>query len=261
MKFFRFIIIVVYCLFVSVSFAQTREKAELDLLKSFKHLNTLIQQKFTDTTGAILDSLNSDDFDIKLADYLQKYPNTIQPFDSLNNEGLAIAASDDGQIKFYTWDSGTGGQQHALNNLCQYKTANEIKIVNSIGAQPYGGPAYIDNIYHFSAADNNYYAVLWRNAVGIKDNYRGIMIFGIQNDSLNTDIRIIKTGTGLHSFLSCYFQNANHNSDGGENAVTEITFDPKKKIIKLPLIDENYQPKSKYIVYQFTGKYFERVKS
>jgi len=248
------------CFVSSGLFAQTPKEIETDLLKSFKQIDYWAVQKSDDTTGTIMDSLFSanEDFNSKLGDYAVKCPFTINlPFDSLINAGLTIVNSDDGKLRIYSWDANTGGDQHDISNIFQFKTSTGTDTLSNVPVDPYGTPADIDKIYQFEINGKTYYPIIYNMVVGIKFIYKGIMMFGIEKGKLNTDVRLIKTKSGLHNHLNCYIESSiNDRSD----AISEITFNPKTKTISLPLIDENDRATNKVITYKFTGQYFEKVK-
>jgi len=78
----------------------------------------------------------------------------------------------------------------------------------------------------------------------------------IENDNLNDNVKLIKTGTGLRSKLefSCI-------EDYQGNDATEILYDEKSAILKIPVVLENGKANGNYLTYKFTGQYFERMKN
>src|ERR1700744_5533359 len=137
----KFCLLLLICLSGGGVFAQTPKAIEDDLLPSFQKIGYWYLQKADDTTGDVLDSLGAvnGDFGVKLANYVTKYPFTLKfPFESLISAGLDITSSDDGNLRVYSWDTGTGGDQHAISNIFQFKTENGTDTLSDVPADPYG---------------------------------------------------------------------------------------------------------------------------
>lgn len=82
---------------------------------------------------------------------------------------------------------------------------------------------------------------------------------GTIDDGKLNDAKIIKTRSGLHDGLHCDYDlgsvvNVEYNKRPAPR------FDEKTNTIYLPMIDGNYKMTNKFILYKFTGQYFERVK-
>jgi len=251
------------CFFASLTlFAQTPKAIEADLLGRIKKIDYWAMQLNNDTTGLALDSLSdvNSDFGNKLESDAFKYPVTIKlPFDSLVNAGLNIINTDDGCLRIYLWDTRMGGAQHEFSNIFQYKTRTGTDTLSDVPADPYGSPGPFDNIYQFIINGKTYYLIAYSNEIGFNDVYKGIMVFAIVNDKLET-IKLIKTQSGLHSHLNCYYTSSVNDPQYDDGAYN-IIFNGDNKTITLPLIDENNRITGKYITYKFTGQYFERVKN
>jgi hypothetical protein len=259
MKFFTFVACAILSLHSFTVFAQTPKQIETTLLKSFKKIDYWYKPFNEHTVNGSSDSLSNADsaFAQILANYAIKYPATIQfPFDSLSRAGLAIATSQDTNIRVYSWDSHTGGMQPEISSVFQYKSGKNIDTLVGIVAKPYGS-AYYTKIYRFEINGKVYYPMIYESRFGGFNFFQGISIFAIENKKLRNDVKLIKTRTGLNNYLSCYYESTANETINN----TDILFDPKKKIITLPLIDENNHATGKTIVYRFTGQYFEKVKN
>lgn len=215
-------------------------------------------QKENETDGVALDSLlNQDDFGEKLQAYISKYPLN-RSFHNLIDSGLGISTSIDGRLRIYFWDDCTGGLQRNSANIVQYKTDKGIKISVDIPTTTYGSPADYYKINQFVLNNKTYYLVTYESLVAKSDYFGGVIIFAIKNDTLNTSVKLIKIKTGLHSQLNyeCYPY-----FDGPAGSNWNIVVDPKLKTITLPLVDADKHLTEGFIVYKFTGQYFERVKN
>ncbi len=230
-------------------FAQSPSAIETDLLKSFKK----IDPKNADNEKS------TDDFAKKLKTYAEAHPSTIsQEFGSLKSAGLNVAASTDGLFRIYSWDTWTGGTMHFFENVFQYKSGVVTKaIIDTPKGEGDNRPNY-QKVYTFKAKGETYYLCTYMTIGSTKDVGQGIQVFAIEDGRLNQDVKLIKTKSGLHSQLNLNFD---FFSEVDWKVRPEIYFDPDLDTINLPLIDSDGKMTHKYIVYKFTGQYFERVKN
>jgi hypothetical protein len=240
--------------------AQTLKQIENDLLRSFKRIDYWDQQRSKDTSMAWSDSLEkaNDVFGKKLKDYTQKYPATITYlFSLLVKEHLNIISSTDGLFRIYTWDTWTGGTMHFFENVMQFKSGeNTISTLVPRGVEGDGGP-YYDKLYTFKANSKTYYLTTWLAIGSTRDYVRGIQTFSIENGKLNTAAKIIKTRTGLHSEINYEYDLVRTD----EKTNSTIHFDLKTQSIYVPIVLGQGKLTNNYIIYKFTGQYFERVKN
>ena len=235
--------------------AQSSKQIEEDLLKSFKKIDYYSKKNDDEKI-----QIANDEFEKNLKDYTEKYPSTISySFDALKKQHLDISNSTDGSFRIYSWDTWTGGTMHAFENIMQYKSAGKV---TSIIDRPKKEGDYIHNynkIYTFINKGKTYYLTVYLDVASTKDVSNGIHIFTIENGKI-ADAGLIKTRSGVHSDL-------HYDYDFG--SVVDIDFDKRPQprfeeqtnTIYLPLVDGNRQMTRKFILYKFTGQYFERVKN
>jgi hypothetical protein len=262
MKCLNFYPIAFFIVISSPLFAQTPQQIEADLLKSFKRIRYWKEKESTDTTLAWSDSLfkTNDISAKKLKHYTEKLPATISyPFNSLKKEYLDISTSSDNMFKIYSWDTETGGTMHFFESVMQYKSGTGYKaIIDTPKKDGDNRPDYY-NMYTFKANGKTYYICTYLYIGSTKDVAEGIHVFAIENGKL-IDGKILKTHSGLHSDIS-------YGYDFGSVVNIEYEkrphprFDNTTNIIYLPMVDENRQMTKKFILYKFTGQYFERVKN
>ena len=262
MKYLNFCVAILLCLVSLPLLAQTPKQIEDDLLKSFKRIDFWFE-KTQDTTYDALranDSLGKTNevFAKKLISCIEKFPSTITyPFNSLKKNYLNISTSTDGRLRIYSWDDMTGGTMRYFENIFQYKSGTKtIAMHDASEAGGDYGPAY-EILYTFKIQDKTYYLVTILEIGSSKDLEKGIQVFSIENGKLNTDTKIIKTKSGLHSQIT-YDYDLSRTS---EKIHSEIHFDANTKSIYIPVVLENGKLTNNYITYKFTGQYFERVKN
>ena len=249
------------CLFATTSlFAQNPKQIEADLLKSFSRIEYWSGQRGTDTSGAWIDSLETanDRFGKKLQAIAIKFPATInQQFDSLDKNGPIILSSDDGALRIYTWDTETGGTMHNFENVLQYRSGSNTYAILDTGSDVKEVYVYTyRSLGTLKISNNTYYLATFYGQFSNKDLGRGIRIFTISNGKLN-DAKLIKTQSGLHSKLHYEYD---YFSVSQNDPNDDIVYDPIKKTISFPVVEDGGKVTDKRIVYKFTGQYFERGK-
>jgi hypothetical protein len=263
MKTFTCFIVFSFLALISLnSLAQTRERIENDLYKSFKKINYWTEKR----NGGVIEASDSletanNAFDEKLKYYAGKYPFTIDlKFSSLKKENLGISTSSDGLLRIYSWDTQTGGTMHIYNDLLQYKVHNKTYSTNlrDITNESDNGSSY-DDIYSLKENGKTYYLVQHSSIYDSHSWSVGIRIFSIENGKLNKNVEIIKTEDGLSGEIGCYYNEKNiDNDDRNENG--DFHYDESTKKIYLPIISGNGEKYNDYIIYKFTGQYFEKFK-
>jgi len=260
MRYLSLLLIFFGCLLSSTLFAQTpRRIVEDDLAKSFKRIDYWFQQRDKDNTGAWTDSLQSanDAFAKKLQYYTSKYLPTIYSLYNLEPLGVNINTSSDELFRIYSWDTWTGGTQHFFENVFQYQLGT--KTVSVIDTPKSEGYANYQKVYTFKANGKSYYMGVYLFIESSKYAGNDIHVFTIENGELISP-KLIKTHSGLHNDLSYEYDFGSVVNIDYEKR-PRPHFDEKAKIIYLPLVDGNGQVTKRFILYKFTGQYFERVKN
>ncbi|AYL99231.1 hypothetical protein [Mucilaginibacter celer] len=260
MKTFKFIIVFFCCFYSANLFAQTPQAIEADLLRIFKRVNYYGSHK---KEWKAIDSLQKMNkiFGFKLKYYTSKYPETISyPFTEIKKERVVIATSADGLFRTYSWDTRLGSVGYDFDNVLQF-TANG-KVLSSLKMDSVGkkhNPVFwYSKIYTLQSGSKTYYLAAYNSVRSSVDATQGVQFFAIENGKLNGAVLLVKTPTGLHSKI--YFD-YDFLSVVNMNVIPTIYYDTKTQTIHSPLVNAKRQVTRDYIVYKFTGKYFERVKN
>ena len=258
MRFFTLFIL--FCLLSANVFAQAPKDVEADLLRSFRKISYWSDKK-SDAAINPTDSLYKANgrFGKLLKDYTERYPATIrEPFDSLKKERLDIVTAADSLFRIYSWDTWTGGTMRFFNNVLQYKAGQKLHSILDTSKTGHRYIYFYTNLYTFKANSKTYYLGVYKGIFSSKDVGEGIQVFSIDNGRLNTDVKLIKTTSGLHSklYYSYDFFSVIHRKER-----PTITFNAATQTINLPLVDAKGNVTHKFITYKFTGEYFEKVKS
>ncbi|MDB5023868.1 MAG: hypothetical protein JWP78_1623 [Mucilaginibacter sp.] len=260
MKLLKLLVLICCCILSSDANAQSPKEIEADLLKSFRKISYWSEQQSKDTSLTWINNLEeaNEVFGNKLKYYTGKYPSTISyPFSSLKKEHLDIVSSDDGLFRIYSWDTWEGGTMHDFENVLQYKSGGKS---NSILDTVKSGDDYVyyySNLYTMKVKAKTYYLAVYGGIFSTKDVSEGIRIFTIGNGKLN-DAKLIKTPTGMNNKIEYGFD---FFSEVDWKVRPVISFDNAAKTIYIPLIDEKGKMTHQFILYKFTGRYFEKVKN
>jgi hypothetical protein len=258
MKCLNFCVVAFCCLISLNAFAQTPQQIESDLLKLFKKIDYWREKQY-DTTVDVNKRINSleianDGFAKKLKFYAEKFPSVIAyPFNALKEDYLDIMTSSDNMFRIYSWDTETGGTMHFFESVMQYKSGSGYKaIIDTPKSEGEAGPLYTQ-MYTLKTNGKTYYLTIWLFIGSTIDMAEGLHVYTIEKGKL-IDANLIKTHSGVHSELS-------YEAHGNSYDRPKIHFDGAANIIYLPLVTEGHNFTSKFILYKFTGQYFERVKN
>ena len=141
----------------------------------------------------------------------------------------------------------------------QYKVGNATKAILLTSDQDNYIPLY-NNLYTFKTSSKTYYLGIYNTVYSTKDAGTGIRVFSIENGKLNSDIKLIKTQSGLKSKIYYSYDFFSVVDIAFELRPT-ITFDAVTNTIKIPLVNGDGKVTNKFITYKFNGTYFEKVKS
>jgi len=170
--------------------------------------------------------------------------------------GLRVANSPDNKVRFYSWDTETGGTMHFFNAIAQYQANPRDTKTQELALFPSGekkqtdgdtdsGYEY-DSVQQMNTSDGKkIYFAFATGVYGGIDHSAVIQAFAIKNKTLQK-AAVFKTKTQLLDEISCGF----HDADDA------ITLDEEQKILWIPLVKEGGKPTGKYLVYIFDGHQF-----
>lgn len=242
-------------------FAQklTLKAIEDDLHKSYLKLLDL---KFNNTSTSYYDSLETANniFREKIQSYTSNYHLTLTyNFDSLRKD-IFIISSEDKLFRIYSWDTWLGGTMHEFANVFQYKSGEKVysKLLYDSTEEVAYIPFY-SRIYSLKANGKTYYLAINTGIYSTKDASQSIKVVTIEHNSLNDKVKLIKTQSGLVNSITVEYDFFSV-VDRPERPLRLIEYEPKKKIIRIPIVLENGKVTERFILYQFTGQYFQRIK-
>lgn len=208
------------------------------------------------------DSLNyySDLFSSKLTTYIKDNPSTLEcKFKSFTDNIGSIVTTSDGSLRIYSWDTWTGGTMHRYKNIFQFKSGDKVYVPDfdyGYGEGDMG--TYFTDIYSLSANGKNYFLSIAGGSESTKNAYEFIKAYSISGNTINDSVPLIKTQSGINNSISIEYDLFSV-VDRPERPIHLIKYDADKKIIYIPIILEGGKVIDRFILYQFTGQYFEKV--
>jgi hypothetical protein len=205
----------------------------------------------------------SDLFNKRMNKFIGTTPATISyPFKKLiDSKACMVETSEDGLFRIYSWDTWTGGTMHFYRNIFQYKHGNTVKAFIPESEEP-DPQNYYSDIYTIKTPGNKtYYLAISNGRYSTKYMSQTIKVFAITRDKLDDKVKLIKTKSGLQNTIDIAYDFFSIN-DKLAYKDQLIHYDAAQKIIYIPVVhgdDDNGQVSGKFIRYQFTGKYFERI--
>jgi len=152
-----------------------------------------------------------------------------------------------------------GGTQIDYDNVFQYKYGEKTNSVVAIDLDQ--ELASYDTIYTLKRNNKTYYLAVYTEKMDFHDFTSGVRIFSIENNVLKSNVKIIKTNTGLHGQLEYDYVDSFRYTDEADDDWFAIKYDEKSATLKIPVILGSGKATGNFIIYKFTGQYFERVKN
>lgn len=235
------------------------EEIENLLIKSY---SKLLYYYDTHQQDSLL-AQNSEFFD-SLKFYTKYYPETLSyPFKKLKDStGVFIASSKDSLYRIYSWDTWRGGTWRMYENIYQFKSKGEVRSVYMIldfqdSAAQYPQGSLYSEIFSFTHNDTTYYLAVSNDQFSGKDCKQKIEVSFIAQGKIN-DIKLFKTKTGVRNILGFSYDFFSV-ADRPERPLKLIRFDEETKTVNIPVVLEGGKVTDRFIRYQFTGSYFEKI--
>lgn len=231
------------------------KQIENDIHKSYQKI---LNHRFS------ADTLESDNkiFREKIALYTSIYPATLTyKFGSLRKDNIDIVSSEDSLLRIYSWDTWQGGTMHYFENIFQYKSNNKVFSKVHYDTSTVGEGDYVpfySQLFTLKTHNKIYYLAVSNGMFSTKDVRQSLRIFTIENNMLIDSVRLIKTKKGLVNSIDVDFDFFSA-VERPERPLRLIRYDNNKKIIYIPIVYANGKVTNRFILYKFTGEYFEYI--
>lgn len=240
--------------------AISNQVIEKDLQLTYERI--LSDRLNPDADALVKRELANKEFKEKLFKYVSSNPNTLTyNFDSLRKLNIKIITSNDNLFRIYSWDTWLGGTMSDFDNIYQYKSTNStiVKLqddINQFRKSDY--TPFYSQIFTLATNNKTYYLAINNGIYSSKDASQSIKVYAIDNNMLVDTIKLFKTNSNVLNEINVYFDFFSV-VDRSERPLRLIKYNTDKKKLYIPIVLENGKVTKRYIIYKFTGKYFELV--
>lgn len=165
--------------------------------------------------------------------------------------GLKAFGSDDGLVRFYSWDTGTGGTMHFYVDLVQFKGAKGVHVrkFHPDGSEGDTGYFYHD-VHSIRTADGKaVYLPTYRAIYSGPDHSDGITAYAIKGDDF-VKVPVFKTKTQLLDSIDVPASLLEWDDRD------LIKFKDNVRTLLIPLIGKDNKVTGRYLIYKFDGGKF-----
>lgn len=201
-------------------------------------------------------SFYSDKFEKEFTSFIKQNPATLNyPFKRLDSF-CYVRTSGDGNFRIYSWDTRTGGTMRFFRRIYQWKAGGKV-FAKVPGYEEGDAERFCSKIFTV-AANKTYYLAVDNGIFSTKDAAQSISAYTIEGKKLVDTARVFKTKTKKLNRIDVEFDFFSV-VDRPERPLELITYDDKKKIIYIPVVDGKGQVTKKNILYELRGSYFEFI--
>lgn len=256
---YNFVLLIITIFSVS-AFGQTPAAMEKEMVGLYEKINA--NSAYSSNHDSELLEKSNEDFKRKILQYTKSAPTLKYKFSELE-EDVSIATSEDGKFRVYSWDRMDGGTMHFFETVYQFQGADGNVYSKSNDLEEGDSGSFVYEIFEVEAKTEKVYLVCSTSILSTSDAYQSVNLFEIENNSLNSNIKLIKTKTKLNNSLGFEYDFFSV-VDRKERPIKLILFDKKTKTISIPVVidDTKFQygkVTNKFISYKFNGIYFVKV--
>ena len=186
------------------------------------------------------------------------------PIDSIPSNGnkVHICKSEDGNMKFYSWDTGMGGTSPSYAVLCQFRTKDGKSSIEDFCIKEDEEPAWVSKVHSIKRNDGTTYYIIARSfRASSNDGYMYMDALVIDNDTLK-NVSVLDGSDDLdecgmeinYSISDWYYAT---NGDGWDWL---FEYDSRTKDLYVPIIAHTKEScpvvSDRYKLYHFNGKEF-----
>ena len=251
----RYILLLLSFLLVNKSFSQKNDllSNEIQFIKIYSKLLSFPQENYDSVI------YYAEKFENEFAQFIKKNPTTIDySFKNIIDSNICwIKTSGDKNFRIYSWDSWTGGSMHIFKTIYQWKSNG--KVFSSLPQYAESDPgSFCSKIITVPINNQSFYLAITNGIFSNKSMMQEISTFSIKGNKLVDTIKLFKTKTKKLNQISVEFDFFSV-VDRPERPLELISYDEKKNIIYIPVVDNNGKVSNKNILYQLKGSYFEFV--
>lgn len=200
-------------------------------------------------------------FEKELKAFVQKNPGTLNyRFKQLAEDSgfCSIKTSADSKFRIYSWNTWMGGSMRIYKEFYQWKGNGKVLVKT---------PQYMDggdegcscyDLHTVLIKNQVYYLASKLTVASGRDRAYYISAYRIDGDKLLDSVKLFKTKTELLNTIDVGVDLGNI-VEPYERDDEFISYDPKTKIVYVPLVNDKNELTSKNLLYQLKGRYFEYI--
>jgi hypothetical protein len=168
-----------------------------------------------------------------------------------------IQSSIDSKFRIYSWDTHLGGTMHFYKSVYQWQSNGKVYVSVSTNNEGDAGN-YCSKIYSVKIKERLYYLAITNAVFSSKDAMQSISTYSIEANKLQDTAKVFKTSKQYLNSIDVSFDFFSV-LDRPERPVELIRFDEKRKVVLIPVVDENGKVLKKHLVYALKEAYFQYV--
>ena len=231
----------VYLFFILTILICDKGYSQTNNISSQENSLVNLYSKLLKSSNAGEDSIRnyySDKFGSDFKGFIKANPATLTyPFKKLiDSNYYFLKTSSDGNFRVYSWDTETGGTMRFFNQIYQYKSNG--KVFTKIPKYEDGDPrTFCSQIFTVYIKGKVYYLTILNGIYSTKDASQSIAVYTIQDNKLVDTVKLFKTKTKYLNTIDVEFDFFSV-VDRPERPLELITYDEKRKIIYIPVVND-----------------------
>lgn len=166
-----------------------------------------------------------------------------------------ITTSADGNLRLYSWDDELGGTMRFFKNIYQSRLGTTV-ITTMPQMEEGDNGGFYSKLYPLDTVQHHYLAII--NSIGsTRDVYQGARIFTITPQGLSDTTRLFMTPEGMANELGIGFDFFSV-VDRPERPLNLVRFDPIKKTLTVPIVNDKGEVTANNVVYHYNGRVFKK---
>jgi hypothetical protein len=199
-------------------------------------------------------------FEKEIKAFVKKNPGTLNyRFKKLDEDSgfCSIQTSADRKFRIYSWNTWMGGSMHIYKEFYQWKGNDKVFVKTPQYMESSDEGCICYDLYTVFIKNRMYYLASKLSVASGSNRGYSISAYRIDGDKLLDSVKLFKTKTEMLNTIDVYVDL----SKVVEPNVREefISYDPRLKIVYIPLVNEKDELTNKNLLYQLKGRYFEYI--
>ncbi len=248
-------------LFILTTFACDKAFTQTKDIASHENKFVTLYSKLASFMQADHDSISfySGKFEKEFTSFIKNNPTTVNYLFAklIDSNFCDVRTSSDGNFRIYSWDARTGGTMHIFRKIYQWKANGKVFAKTPTYEEGDAG-SFCSKIFTVNIIDKPYYLAVTNSIFSAKDAMQSISAYAVEGNQLVDTVKLFKTKTKKLVSIDVEFDFFSV-VDRPERPLELVTYDDKRNIIYVPVVDDKGQVTKRNILYQLKGRYFEFI--